>query len=157
MVQPHGNGIPTLLNLREVICLLWQNLGLNLTRFGIVNILPGQQSQCDLNKQIQHHEKQYYPANLLIYKHRAESLTLPLKSLKLCLLAQVKALMDPSLNSLKRPKSSAPESSLCQEAPTRNMLRFSFSCAPTPGPSFSTSSSAPWRKYSMQCWTEATF
>lgn len=52
--------------------------------------------------------------------------------------------MDPSLNSLKRPSSSAPASSLCRVAPTRNTLGFSFSwAAATPGPSCSTSSSAP--------------
>lgn len=75
----------------------------------------------------------------------------PLKSLKLCLLAQVKALMDPSLNSLNRPTSSAPESSLCLEDPTRNMLGFSFSSALTPGPSCFTNSSAPGRKSYTAC------
>ncbi|MEQ2188541.1 hypothetical protein GOODEAATRI_016175, partial [Goodea atripinnis] len=61
--------------------------------------------------------------------------------------------MDPSLYSLKRPKSSAPDSSLSKEAPTKNRLRLSFSSAPTPGPSCSTSNPAPeWeRGHQWQC------
>lgn len=57
--------------------------------------------------------------------------------------------MDPSVHSLKSPRSSAPQSSLCMEAPTKNMLGFSFSFTPIPGPNCSTSSSAPGRNYRM--------
>lgn len=63
--------------------------------------------------------------------------------MKLCLLAQVKPLIDPSLYSLKRPTSSAPESSLCLVDPTRKTFGFSFFWSPPWGLSCSTSSSAP--------------
>lgn len=71
--------------------------------------------------------------------------TSPVKSVKLCLLAQVKPLIDPSLYSLKSPTSSAPESSLCHVDPTKNTLGFSFFWSPAPGPSCSTRRSAPVR------------
>lgn len=73
----------------------------------------------------------------------SSKLSLPVNSVKLCLLAQVKPLMEPSLYSLKSPTSSAPERSRCLVAPTRKTWGLSLSWPPTPGPSCSTIKSAP--------------
>lgn len=80
---------------------------------------------------------------LKLKANSSSKLSLPVNSVKLCLLAQVKPLMEPSLYSLKSPTSSAPERSRCLVAPTRKTWGLSLSWPPTPGPSCSTIKSAP--------------